>query len=389
MPNGLLSLRLYYFTSFAALGAYAPFFPRWLEARGVRGLAMGAVSALIPALGILGPPAIGVLADALGLRGSLLRVACAGAGLAIGGVGLAGALGVPLSFGAIFAAIFVYAIFRSPIVMLADVVALERAAAGGTSYGKVRLWGSVGFLAAALATGRAVDPASPAALPCTIAGGLLLAVLAAWSLPAKPAAPRLPIVREGRALLRAPDFALFLVTAVLGQIAHAAYDLCFSLHLRDLGAGSDRVGAAWAAGVVFEVGLMTFAERLLARFSAPSLLVFSFFGAAARWTLLATVSSLPVLLVFQPLHAVSFALWWVSSLAWIKSRAPAHALATAQGMFSASVASGSVAGMLVWGALYRRSGGSIVFGGAAIVAVVGASVAVVWSRRARLAHTRP
>ena len=79
MPGRLLPLRVYYFASFAALGAYAPFFPRWLEARGVEGLSMGVVTGLLPAMGVLGPPAIGLVADALGLRGSILpRRLCRG-----------------------------------------------------------------------------------------------------------------------------------------------------------------------------------------------------------------------------------------------------------------------------------------------------------------------
>lgn len=381
MPGGLVSLRLYYFTSFAALGAYAPFFPRWLEAHGATGVGMGAVSALVPALGILGPPIVGLFADALGMRGSVLRVACAGACLSIAALAIAAGMSPSLSFGVLFAAVFAYAAFRSPMVMLADVVALERTRASGTTYGKVRLWGSIGFLVAAIGVGRAVDARGSAALPAVIAALLAMTAAAAWTLPARPAAPRLPVVPEARALLAAPDFATFLVVSLLSQIAHAAYDLCFSLHLRDLGAGGDLVGVAWAAGVVFEIALMIVAESLLARFSAPALLVVALFGAAARWALIAMVGSIPLLLAFQPLHALSFALWWIASLAYVKARAPAHALATAQGLFSAAVAMGAVAGMLAWGAIYRRSGGSTVFGVAAGIALLGAIAAVLWARR--------
>lgn len=381
MPSGLFSLRLYYFTSFAALGAYAPFFPRWLEAHGATGVGMGAVSALVPALGILGPPIVGLLADALGMRGSVLRVACAGASLSIGALAIAAGASSSLSFVVLFAAVFAYAAFRSPMVMLADVVALERTRASGTTYGKVRLWGSIGFLVAAIVVGRAVDARGPAALPAVIAALLAITAAAAWTLPARPAAPRLPVLPEARALLAAPDFATFLVVSLLSQIAHAAYDLCFSLHLRDLGAGGDLVGAAWAAGVVFEVALMIFAESLLARIAAPALLVIALFGAAARWALIALVGSIPLLLAFQPLHALSFALWWIASLAYVKGRAPAHALATAQGLFSAAVATGAVTGMLAWGAIYRRSGGSTVFGAASGIALLAAVAALLWARR--------
>jgi MFS transporter, PPP family, 3-phenylpropionic acid transporter len=382
VQRGLGSLRLYYFGSFAALGAYAPFFPGWLEARGVQGIAMGAVSALLPAMGVLGPPAVGMIADALGVRGSLLRIAGVGSGLTMAALGLLGARGVPLSFGLVFIVVFAFAAFRSPMVLLADVIAMERVSAAGTTYGKVRLWGSIGFLVAAFGLGHVLDPSAPAPLPFAIAALLGLASVAAWTLPKKPDGARLPVVREAGALARSRSFGLFLVASFLANLAHASHDLCLSLHLRDRGASAAVAGGAWAAGVLVEVALMISSERLITRFRAPRLVVFAIAGGAIRWALLASVGSLPVLLALQPLHAISFALWWVTSLAYIRDRAPPHALATAQGLFSAATALGSVVGMLAWGALYRRAGGSAVFASASIVGIVGVIVATFWSRRA-------
>jgi PPP family 3-phenylpropionic acid transporter len=341
---------------------------------------MGLVAGLVPAMGLLGPPAVGFLADVLGLRGSLLRVACAGACLAMGVLAIAGASGRALTFGGIFAAVLVYAAFRSPMVMLADVIALERARGAGTTYGKIRLWGSLGFLGGVLFLGRAFDPAARVPLPATVASFLAVALVAAWRLPAKPATPRLPVAREASALLAAPAFTLFLGVAVLANAANASYDLCFSLHLHDLHVKDAGTGSAWAIGVFFEVALLAFAEPLLARVSAPRLIPLAMVGAAARWTLLAEVRSFPVLLALQPLHAVSFALWWVASIAYVRQRAPAHALATAQGLFSAAVAAGSVIGMLVWGTVYRRVGGTVVFGAAAAVSTSAAILAASWGR---------
>jgi PPP family 3-phenylpropionic acid transporter len=95
------------------------------------------------------------------------------------------------------------------------------------------------------------------------------------------------------------------------------------------------------------------------------------------------VPSLPVLFVLQPLHAISFGLWWVCSVAYTKERAPAHALAAAQGLFTAASGAGSVAGMLAWGVVYRRTGGAAaVFGGAAVVSLLAGLLAIPWARRA-------
>jgi PPP family 3-phenylpropionic acid transporter len=375
----LVPLRLYYFASFAALGAYAPFFPRWLEARGVVGLAMGLVAGLVPAMGVLGPPAVGVLADALHARGSLLRVCALGSSLAMAALALAAWTGRASSVGVVFAAVLVYAVFRSPMVMLADVINLEQVRAAGTTYGAIRLWGSLGFLVAALAVGRAVDPQALGALPATVAVLLLAAFVSALPLPARPVPAHLPGAGDARALVVSPSFGPFLIISLLAQVAHSGYDLCFSLHLRDLGATDGTTGAAWALGVVVEIAFMASASRLVARFSAPRLLVAALFGATVRWALLATVYSVPLLLLLQPLHALSFALWWIASLAYLDARAPAHAMATAQGLFTAAVAAGSVIGMVAWGTLYRRSAGSAVFGAATVIALLATLLAARWA----------
>lgn len=383
MPQRLVTLRLYYLTTFAAVGAYYPFFPRWLEARGIEGLAMGAIMALAPALGVVSPPLVGFLADALSLRGSLLRVCCVGACLSMAALAATCAvLGAP-GFGVIFPAVLAYAAFRAPMGMIADVVTLESAHREGTTYGRVRAWGSVGFLLGAFGTGRFLDVERAVAFPALIAGLLAVSIVSAWTLPAKSHGPRLPVAGEAQALLLSPDFALFLITNLVGQAGHVSYDLCFSLYLRDLHGSPLWIGGAWSLGTLAEVVLMTFAGPLLARFGSRRLMIVAFFGASMRWLIVAHVQSLPLLLALQPLHALTFGVWWISSVAYVRERAPAHALATAQGLFTAAGAVGAVAGMLTWGALYRRAGGSTTFEAASLVSFTAGILAVAWGRQAR------
>jgi PPP family 3-phenylpropionic acid transporter len=183
-----------------------------------------------------------------------------------------------------------------------------------------------------------------------------------------------------RALLGAADFRLFLLVSFLGQAAQSSYDLCYSLHLRDLGVPGSIVGAAWAIGVVAEVALMGWGAPLLARAPPPRLLLIAFGGAAIRWLLVASVRSPAAQLGLQPLHALSFGLMWLASLAYTKDRVSPHILATAQGLFTTSMSAGSVVGMLVWGALYRRSGGGATFGTAAVVSACACACATVFGR---------
>ena len=379
----LTTLRVYYFVSFAALAAYLPFFPRWLEARGIQGLSMGLIAATFPAMGLVGPPCFGIVADAFQLRGSILRLACGGAFLAFSAIAAASLAGRPLGFGALLMAVAVFSLFRSPMVMMADVVALEQVKDAGTTYPRVRLWGSIGFLLTAVAVGRFVDPTELAPVPVAIAGGLFVALAASFALKARGVLPPRPVPGHVRALLEARDFRLFLAASFLGQSAQSAFDLCYSLHLRDLGASGPIVGVAWAIGVVAEVALMAWGGPLLARTTPPRLLALAFAAAAARWSLVAVVRSPAGQLALQPLHGLSFGLMWVASLAYTKGRASPHILATAQGLFTASTAAGSVAGMLTWGVLYRRAGGAATFGTAAAMSACAATCAAFFARTAR------
>jgi MFS transporter, PPP family, 3-phenylpropionic acid transporter len=382
-------LRLYYAAVFAALGVYLPFFPRWLEARGIEGIEMGLVTATVPAMGLLGPPAFGLAADAFGLRGGLLRLASSAACLSFGTIAAASLLGRPLGFGALLLAMLVGALARSVLVMLGDVAAMEHSRATGKSYGAIRLWGSLGFLLAALGTGRWIDPQGPAGVPLAVAASLLVGAAVTWTMPARSPVPAAPDARGAHALIGARDFRLFLGTYFLSQMAHTNYDLCFSLHTRDLGADGDWVGRAWAFGVVCEVVLMAKAETLLGRFQAQHLALFAIAGAVLRWALIAKIRSLPWLFALQPLHVLSFGLLWIASIAWIRNRAPLQALATAQGLFSASAAAGSVLGMLVWSSLYRGQGGTATFGLAALVAAAALGLAAAWARSQHVTAAPP
>lgn len=400
------AISLYYFGIFAALGVYLPYFPRWLDARGVQGFAMGVITATLPAMSLVAPPAFGVLADVLGVRIWLLRAACAGAFLVFALLTLAAALGVPLGAVGLFFAVLAFAFFRAPMFQMADVVALEMSTGAGISYGRLRLWGSLSFALTATAAGFWLDVARPAMLPATIAAALLIAFAISWALPARgevlfrrrdgggdpgaaEAAPRARSARsvraQARALLQRRDFRLFLGAAFLAQAAGSSYDLCYSLHLRDAGLSERLVGVAWAVGVFAEIALMASSGRLLAWAPAPVLLAISYLGASLRWALLSWVSWGPALVALQPLHAVSFALLWIASLAYTKERAPPEILATAQGLFSASAGAGSVLGMPVWGELYKRGGGALTFGVASIAAFLAFVLAVPFARSARRA----
>jgi MFS transporter, PPP family, 3-phenylpropionic acid transporter len=380
--RGFFGLRAYYVAAFTVGGLYVPFFPRWLEARGIHGLELGVIAAASPAMGVLAPAAFGSISDALGLRGGLLSIACAGALVSWGSLTALALSGRHLGFVTLLAAALAFALFRSPMTLLADVAALENARSDGAPYGTFRMWGSLGFLAAVLVAARFVDPTDTAAFPLVTFAALAAAFVASFRIPGRTRMPR----REratSQGLLASTDFRILLGSVFLGQCAHAAYDLCFTLHLLDIGFSRGVVGIAWAIGVASEVALMAAAARAFRAFAPASLLVFGLGGAALRWWILATVRSRAVLLWLQPLHAISFGVTWLAAVHYTERRAPPGALGGAQGLLATAFGAGSVAGMLLWGPAYERGGGALVFGSAAGVAACACAGAMVLAPRTR------
>jgi PPP family 3-phenylpropionic acid transporter len=359
------ALRAYYFAVFAALGVYVPFFPPWLEAHGFTGLRLSVIVALGPAMSIVAPPLVGFFADLFGLRGTLLRWASLGVWLAFIFLGFHSLETAEPEFAIVLGCMIVYAFCRAPMGMLADVIALEE----GSTYGRLRLWGSLGFMITAAVSGYWITTHGSPSVPLSIAALLTLAAVASFVLPPRANLPPGPLVEEMKRLWDHHGFRWFLLASFFSTVSHAAYDVCSSLYFRDLGADSPFIGRAWATGTLAEIVMMAFGAGLFLRYSARRLRGIAFATTAVRWLLMASIHSLPILLMLQPLHAISFGLMWISSMALVRDFSTPGSMATAQGLFASASALGGVLGTLVWGTLYRWGGGSLVFGGAALAAL--------------------
>ncbi|HZU85051.1 MAG TPA: MFS transporter, partial [Polyangiaceae bacterium] len=119
-------------------------------------------------------------------------------------------------------------------------------------------------------------------------------------------------------------------------------------------------------------------------FSPASLLSFALACSSIRWAAVALAREPAILLLLQPLHAVSWCLGWLASLGYASRRFPEHSLATAQGLFTTAVGAGSVVGMVTWGPVYQHAGGAAVFGGASCFSACACAFAVALERKWRL-----
>jgi PPP family 3-phenylpropionic acid transporter len=395
-----LPIALFYFCSFGALGLSWPYLSLFLSEHGLSATQVTLVLAISPALSIVTPPLVGLAADARRARVWLLRGCALAAALAF-----AGFLRPSLTPAALVATFFGWALFRSPQNALADAAAVDGAARGGTSYGAIRLWGSLGFLLAVASGGTLIAGYGFSAMALTTTVALALTAACAFAVPAPPVAPRARrgarsgihrneqetagtagsrsaarLLDEWRALASARDLWIFLAALALAQAGGASYDACFTLYLARLGHGPRFVAAAWSIGVGAEVVLLALSGRIVARVGGPRLFTLSAAIAALRWLLLPRLAASPWLLLLQPLHGVSFGLLYSSSVTVVAARGRAAPTA-AQGLLAAAWSVGAIAGMSLSGALLDRLGGRALFELAAASTGAGALLGA-WYQRA-------
>ena len=373
MPPSATPIALYYVALFGALGLYLPYLSLYLTSVGLSEATAVRVQAVGPIVNLFVPPLLGLLADARHARVWLLRGLSAIAAIAFIGVGAAG--GNVLAIAVAFA---LFTVVRSPLVSLADATTHEHVRQHGGSYGRVRTWGSLGYLVTAFAGGALYDGTGIGVMIWTTTAALGLSVAFAWRMPASTPHREAGLLHDTRALLGARPLWLFLIAVAAGQVANTCYDSAIALHLHRLGHGETFIGAVLAIGVGAEVILVAASGRLLARVGAERALAYAFGVAALRWLLLSMVTSPIALLIQAPLHAFTFGLYWVSATTLMREYAGPRAAAAGQGLLGAATAVGSFVGLSSAGALLEQGGGALLY----TVAAVSAAMATV----AALAH---
>ncbi|MES1163095.1 MAG: MFS transporter, partial [Rhizobacter sp.] len=304
-PRSLLAFSSVSFAYFAYAGIAGTYAPLWFQSLGYSTLAIGALVSVQSATRLFSPYAWGWLADHSGERVRLLRIAVACA--------LASALGYFVSSAYGWIAIVTVALYvcTAGVVPISEAALAHFVSSGGAldlgRYGRVRVWGSIGFIVAVVGSGALLQALGVAAFPWLVL--LLLAVLliAALRLPTLAEAPTAVEQPKGAlAVLREPVVAWFFTGVFFTVLAHTSLYAFFSLYLFSLGYSKTAVGFVWAVGVMAEVTWFWFQGRWFARISPHGWLTVAAVATALRFPLIAVFGAVPWLLVLlQCTHALT------------------------------------------------------------------------------------
>jgi len=337
-----------YFVYFGVMGIFLPYFNLYCYHLGFSGFQIGTLSALRSMALIIFPMLWGALADRYQKRRSIY-IGCNLASAAIWAFYLFTADFWPMLVITVF-----YGIFYAPIISFLEAFSMEVLGREKNSYGRVRVWGSVSFIAMVLGIGKIIDR-----YPIRI---ILVLILAGYALMAAISVG-VPEVRKHQGKSFREQIAaflnrrvmVFLISGFLMLVSHGAYYGFFSIHLEKLGYGSTFIGGCWALGPISEMVVMMASSRIFKRFSLVHVLFFSFMAAAVRWLALFYVRSPLLIVITQVLHAFSYGTFHMASILYIDLLAPIENKTLGQAVNNAvSYGSGLMIGFLLSGYLYER-----------------------------------
>ena len=291
----------FYFFYFSVLGALVPYWGLYLKSIGFSPVDIGSLMAVLMISRIVAPNVWAYIADHRNDRMRVVQVASFLTMVLFAGV-FAGT-----SFWWLALVMLAFSFFWHASLPLIEVQVMHHTRNKPGAYGRVRLWGSLGFIASVAALGPVLDAAGPWwILPALIA---LMAGIWLYSLflPESEMAGHMEHAGPFMKVVMKPQILAFLLACLLMQVSHGPYYTFYSIYLEGHGYSKTVIGLLWAYAVLAEIVVFLIMARILKRVSVRAVLMVSFALAAIRWLLIGFFpDNLGILIVAQTLHAASF-----------------------------------------------------------------------------------
>ncbi|MBZ9854794.1 MFS transporter [Mesorhizobium sp. CA13] len=306
-----LRMSLIFATLFVSQGTHLPYFPLWLQAKGFHAEQIAVILAAPMFLRVVTTPLLTALADRARDRADVYIALVAASMIISAGYFL------PASYAVVLAVSLALTIVWTPHSPMADSLALSGVRRFGSNYTSMRKWGSISYLCANVAGGFILTAAGAQAVPAIIFAALGAALVAALLAP-RLGRPRLasPLsaaeIQHSAPSLFNAYFVYFTLGVGILTASHAFLYGFVSIYWKSIGIGDTVVGLLWAWGVVAEVCMFVFFNRMFASVSVVRVMVIAGIGAVVRWIAFPMIWPLGLGVAgffgVQTLHSVSVAM---------------------------------------------------------------------------------
>jgi nucleoside transporter len=301
----------------------------------------------------------GQLADRLMSPEKLLAVLHA-----IGGAAMF-TLAMQRSFWPFLAIMLVYQLAFIPTLSLTNAIAFHHVQDARGDFGKIRLWGTIGWIAASwpfvfLLAGKTGGDLHSALASIFVVAGIASFLLAgfALTLPATPP-PRGEVGANAplRAIkfLAVPAFLVLFIVTFLDALVHQAYFQLTSPFLERAGLAPNWIMAAMSIGQVAEIATMAVLGVVLARFGWRTTMTIGIAAHALRFFIYAIGDPLWLMVAINIVHGMCYAFFFAAVYIFVDEHFPKDSRASAQGLFNLLILGlGQFVGSRLWGGLADR-----------------------------------
>ena len=363
---------------FAHIGFFNPYLPLWLKDMGFGLMAISVLTSVQSVTRLFAPYAWGWLSDRTGERVRLLRYGATAALVCSLGLSL------NLDFAGLLVVLLLMFLHTSAMMPMSEAAMAHLVSQEGQfdarRYGRVRLWGSLGFLLTVLAAGAWFERHGMGSFALWSTCTLLAVTVSVWWMPdvkeaahttALPAQPVWPLLRQ-------PAVAWLFASIFFHVLAHIAVYVFFSLYLDSLGYRKTPIGLLWAVSLVLAIGWYFMQGRALPLLSLSAWLVLASALITVRMALTAGWPTVwPLLVVAQMLHAITFATHHTACVALISHHFPGRLRGRGQALYTViGYGVPGVLGGVGGGAISSWLGLSAVFWGATLAGLVATACAM-------------
>jgi len=302
-------LSRFYFIYYFFVGAFVPYWGLYLQSEKFSAADIGILMSLFQISRIFAPNFWGWLADHTGKRAQWIRLTAF--------LGLCGFTAVFWAHG-FFWLFFVMAalsLFTSSTLPLAESLTLAHLATTNGHYSRIRMWGSLGFIVAAVILGFMIDIAGIVSLLWFLLIVQVSLFALSYTLPEAKVESHEHDHFSIWQVIKQPNVIALLVGCSLMVTAHGVLYNFYSIYLSEHGYSKGTIGLLWAVGVICEIGIFMLMPKIMARFSLKDILLISLLLAVVRFALIGvSVDSLWMIIFAQTLHAATFGSFHAASV---------------------------------------------------------------------------
>lgn len=365
----------FYFLYYGAGAALFPYQALYFDSLGLTGSQTGLLLSIGPLIGLVASPFWTGLADARQRHLSILILSMLVTTVSVALVPIADRFAVLVGLYA------VQAFFLAPAIALVDSATMTMLGGARDMYGRIRLWGALGWGLVAPAAGWLLQLLGLQWAFWLYASMLAFNLLVVGRLRFSGSDSLHSFSSGLRALLTDRRWIVFLFSVFIAGIGLAAANNYLFVLMSSLGAGETLMGFSLTISIISEVPVMFFGNRLLGRFGARGLLKVALLFTALRSVLFYFAGSPAAILAIQLMHGFTFPALWLAAVKYAADNAPPGLGATAQGLLGAVMwGVGASVGGLLGGILMEWVGAAAMYGILGLLMLTGLGAFMLFER---------